>query len=120
GVALEVDEITEEVVFGAAEEIVEAYVVQSGRGREGGDVTTQVMAELTSAHHHGEGVPTHDATDGALHVEITRHLGFGSDGDGVAVRGGERVDGEELTGFSGFVGQTLQQKLGTIHALFPD
>src|SRR5690554_7743318 len=66
--------------------VVEAYIIECGGRRKGGNVTAQIARALVSAHNHGHGVPTNQRTNPALHKEVTRHPSFLSSRNGVSER----------------------------------
>src|SRR6185295_4964799 len=72
-VALEVDDVAVEAAFAAAaEEVVEAYLVEGGGRGEGGDVSAEAGVLLVGAHHQGHGIPAHDALDPPLKGPVAR------------------------------------------------
>src|SRR5690554_7929145 len=64
--------------------VVEAYIIECGGRRKGGNVTAQIAWALVSAHNHGHGVPTNQRTNPSLHKEVTRHPSFLSSRNGVS------------------------------------
>ena len=70
GVTLEVDLITDPVLVLAPKEVVEAHVVQLGRGGEGGDVPSQPGVIAVGARHHHRGVPADDVADAFFHLLV--------------------------------------------------
>ena len=84
GVALEVDDVAVVVVALAAEEVVEADLVERrGRG-VGRDVAADALFGLVRAHHHGQRVPADEALDAALDLAAARERRL--------LVGGNRVD----------------------------
>src|SRR2546425_4752773 len=72
GVTLEEDLVARGAVVLAAEEVVEADLVQ-GRGRSvGGQVPADARVIVVGAHDHGHGVPAGHATDAELHGLVPR------------------------------------------------
>src|SRR6185369_1431356 len=92
GVTLEVDGVPFEAVVAGAEEMVEANFVQGGGRGKRRDMSANVMFDAIRAHHHGQGVPAHQALDAALDFLIAGEFRFQPEGHGVGVRGirGER------------------------------
>ena len=94
GMALEVDEVSRRLavggIVGAAEKVVEAHIIQSGRGREGGNMPAQFPRALVGPHHHSQGIPADQGADAPLHEQVAGHQGFPHRRDGVAIG---RVDG---------------------------
>ena len=88
-VALVKHQVARMTVVGAAEEIVEADVVQRGAGGEGGDVAAQAFVVFVGAHHHGQRIPAHQRANAALHEQIAGHHLFLGRRDGVAERRGD-------------------------------
>ena len=68
GVALEVDDVAVAAFGLRAEEMVEGDFVQRGGRGEGRDVPADAFLNLVGPHHHGQGVPAHQALDAALHL----------------------------------------------------
>ena len=87
GVALEEDVVAAARVVLAAEEVVEADLVECGGGGVGGDVATDTDAGTLGAVHHDRGIPPHPAAVALLHRLITRELRLHRGGDGVDVVG---------------------------------
>ena len=92
GVALEVDDVAVAAFVVAAEEVVEADLVQRRRRRERRDVAADAVFSLVGAHDHRHGVPADEALDAALDVGAAghQHLLVGGDGVDVGRVGGER------------------------------
>src|SRR5690606_25177357 len=92
-VALEIHQITKVAVVAAAEEIIEADIVEGGGGGEGGDMAAEAVLVLVGPHHHGQGIPADQGANSPLHKEIAGHALFPGGGNGVAKRGGDGVRG---------------------------
>ena len=71
-VALVVDVVAGAAVVLAAEEVVEADLVQRRRAGEGGEVATDAVGGLVGAHHHHRGVPTDERSDPTFDVFVAR------------------------------------------------
>lgn len=69
-VPLEEDLVTAQTVVLAPEEVVEAHVVQRGRGGEGGDVATDTDPRTLGARHHHGRVPAGRVEDLALDLLV--------------------------------------------------
>ena len=63
---MEVDGVTFEFVGAAAEEVVEAHLVERRGGSVRGDVAADVVFDTVGADHHGQRVPAYKALDAAL------------------------------------------------------
>src|SRR5690606_522736 len=87
-VALDVEQVTGVVFAGCAPEVVEADVVERGRGAEGGDVAAQVAGLAVGAHHHRHRVPADQRADPPLDLRVAGGLGLLAGRDGVDVIGG--------------------------------
>ena len=85
GVALEEDLVAAAGVVLAAEEVVEADLVQRGRGGVGGDVAAHTDARPLGAVHHDRRVPAHPLAVAALDALVAGELGFHLRRDGVDV-----------------------------------
>ncbi len=84
GVALEVDGVARHAVFLAAEEVVEADLVERGRGGEGREVTTDAVGDLVGPDDHGRRVPADEGPDATLDELVSGEEGL--------VLGRDRVD----------------------------
>ncbi len=89
GVALDVELVPGAVALLALEEVVEAGLVQPGRGGEGGDVATDAVLRATG-HHRGR-VPAVPGGDPGLHLRVTGQGRLRGGGDGVDVVGLEEL-----------------------------
>ncbi len=98
GVALEVDEVAEAAVGLAAEEVVEADLVERGRAGVGGEVAADALGAVVGAAHHGRRVPADVGADAALDVFVAGEPGLLVLGDGVHVGGGDRGGEVDLLG----------------------
>ena len=112
--ALEEDVVAAAGVVLAAEEVVEADLVERGRGGVGGDVPAHADAGALGARDHDGGVPAQPAAVGALGVLIAGEVGLVLDRDGVDVGGGglSRKADVLLTG----LGQHRQQDVAGARA----
>ena len=54
-----------------AEEVIEGHLVERGRRRKRGDMTADAVFGAVRAHHHGHGVPAHEAFDSPLDFAAT-------------------------------------------------
>ena len=70
GVALEVDVVARRTVVLAAEEVVEANLVERRGTSERRQVTTDALGVLVGAHHHGRGVPADVGANASLDVLV--------------------------------------------------
>ena len=86
GVALEVDVVAGVAVVLAAEEVVEADLVQAGRAGERGEVAADAVGVLVGSHHHHRRVPADEGADAPLDVLVAGEPRLGLAGDGVDVR----------------------------------
>ena len=86
GVALEEDVVAAAGVVLAAEEVVEAHLIQGGGRRVGGDMATDSDAGALRPGHHDGGVPAQPAPIGPLGVLVAGEVWFVGDVDGVDVR----------------------------------
>ena len=97
GVALDEDLVAATGVGFAAEEVVEADLVERGRRGVGGDVPADADAGTLRAVHHDRGVPPDPAAVAALDLLVAGEPGFQLGGDGVDVVGrGQRRDRDPL------------------------
>ncbi|EPJ37408.1 putative Pyruvate dehydrogenase E1 component [Streptomyces afghaniensis 772] len=85
GVALDVELVAGAVGLFAFEEVVEAGLVEPGRGGEGGDVAADAV--LAAPGDHRGRVPAVPRGDPLLHRLVTGHGRLGGGGDGVDVVG---------------------------------
>ena len=91
-VSLKEHDIAFVAVIAAAEEVVIGHFVERGGRSEGRDMTANAVFDTIGAHHHGHGVPAHQALDTALDLTAAgvRHLLVGVDGVDVRRVGRER------------------------------
>src|SRR5690606_3863895 len=89
-VALGRDVVARVVAVGAAEEVVEADVVERGRAGEAGDVAAQVAGLAVGPHHHRHRVPADDRADAPFQGLVAGDLRLQVRRDGVDVFGGGR------------------------------
>ena len=85
GVALDVDVIAGLPVLLAAEEVVEADLVEHRRGGEGGEVAADPVGLLVGVDDHHGGVPAEEAPEALLEVLVAGEPRLLGDGDGVDV-----------------------------------
>ena len=97
----------------AAEEVVEADLVEAGRGGEGGQVPADARRGHVGAQDHGRGVPAHHAPDAQLHLLVAGEGGLLLRADGVDVaRLGQRRQADvEL---AGPLEQLVEDELGAL------
>jgi hypothetical protein len=88
GVALEVHVVAGQAVVLAAEEVVEADLVQRGGGGEGGEVAADAVGVLVGLHDHHGRVPADEGADAAFEVLVAGEERLLLRRDGVHVRGG--------------------------------
>jgi hypothetical protein len=92
-VALEEDVVAAALVVLAAEEVVEAHLVESRGGGVGGDVAAHLDAGALRAVHQHRGIPAVPAAERALDLFIAGEPGLVLGADRVdVVRGGEAGD----------------------------
>ena len=109
-VTLEVDHVAVEPAFPpAAEEVVEADLVEGGRRGEGRDVAAEAGVLLVGPHHHRHGVPADDALDAALDGAVAAVGGLLALRDGVDV-GGVAGEGEDDVLLVPLLEQLLEQE----------
>ena len=115
GVALEIDHVAGMVVGPAAEEMVEADLVQRGGGRVGRNVPADAFLLAVGAHDHRHGIPADDALDAALDLAVA--------GVGRLFVGRDRVDvgrvGRERHGHARVGGVNLELSQDLLRALGP-
>ena len=87
GVALEVDVVAGGAAVLAAEEVVEADLVQRGRAGVGGEVAADAVGGLVRLHHHHRRVPADVGADAPLDELVAGEPRLGLAGDRVDVRG---------------------------------
>ena len=98
GVALEVDVVAGLAVVLAAEEVVEADLVEAGRAGERGQVAADAVGVLVGPDHHRRGVPADEGADAALDVLVAGEPRLLLAGDGVDVRRADRGGEADLAG----------------------
>lgn len=113
GVALDVELVAGAVPLLAAEEVVEAGLVQPGRRGERGDVAADAEAGATG-HHRGR-VPAVPRGDLRFHLQVTVEGGLRGGGDGVDVIGLQQL-GQRETGALGVLERAAHQIRGTVRA----
>jgi len=74
GVPLEEDLVPRGAVVLAAEEVVEADLVEACRGGVGREVPTDAFVVVVRAHHHGDRVPADEPADPELHRLVAREV----------------------------------------------
>ncbi|GAA3101777.1 hypothetical protein GCM10020001_018420 [Nonomuraea salmonea] len=92
---LEEDLVAGFAVVLAAEEVVEAHLIEGGGRGVGGDVAADVGAGVGSRHHDRR-VPADVGTDAALDVLVTREPGLALRRDGVDVVGAAQARHADL------------------------
>ena len=90
GVALEEDLVAAAWVILAAEEVVQADLVERGRGGVGGDVAAHPDTWALGAVDHDGRVPADPAAVALLDLLVAREVGLLGGGDGVDVVGGQQ------------------------------
>ena len=115
GVALEVHLIAPLAAAGAADEVVEGDFVQGRRRGVGRNVTADVGIDTVGAHHHGHGVPAHQALDAALDLAAARKRRLVFYGYGIKKRRRCRI-GQRHTSLLGVHLKLLQQGLDALRA----
>ena len=108
GVALDVDQVGAFRMRGAFPEVVEADVVERGRGGERRDVAAELAALAIRLHHHRERIPAHERADAVLEPGLAGHRRLLTHVDRVQVCGGCLVR-EVCTRAARFVDQALDQ-----------
>ncbi len=119
GVALEVHLVARarrEVL--AAEEVVEAHLVERGGRRVGGDVAADAD-RLVGARHHDRRVPADVGADAALDVLVAREPRFALGRDGVDVVGAAQRRHADLA-LAGAFQQLEHQEAGALPAVGVD
>ena len=96
GVALDVELVAAARALLAAEEVLEAGLVEPGRRGEGGDVAAEALAG--AAGHHGGRVPAVPGGDPGLDRLVARVRGLGGGRDGVEVLRLQQRRKREVTG----------------------
>ena len=112
GVALEVDVIAGGAVVLAAEEVVEADLVQRRRAGEGRQVPADAVGGLVRPHDHHRRVPADERPDAALDVLVAREPRLLLARDGVDVRRRHRGRERHLA-LGGALHQTAEEVAGT-------
>ncbi len=119
-VPLDVDEVAGEApLAAAAEEVVEADLVERGRGGEGRDVAAEAGVLLVRPHHHRHGVAADDALETPLDLALARVGGLALDRDGVDV-GGVAGPGEADALLEALLQELLEQELAALGPLDGD
>ena len=95
---LEVDVVSGNTVVAAAEEVVEADLVEHGRRGEGGEVPPDALGFLVRLDDHDGGVPADEPADALLEVLVTREPGFLLRRNGVDVGGRNRGRDVDVAG----------------------
>ena len=98
GVPLEEDLVAEAAVGLAAEEVVEADLVERGRAGVGREVPADALGARVGPGDHGGGVPADVGPDPALLVLVAGEPGLGVGRDGVHVGGRDRGGEVDLLG----------------------
>ena len=120
GVSLEINQVAIPGLGLRLQEVVKSDLVE-GRGRgKSGDVSADPALNLVGPHHHGQGVPAHQALDAALHLLAARKgrlltgcnrvlVGSGCGKGKVYAGSASRVQRKLLQQASGPLGATLGQ-----------
>ena len=110
------DQIAAVLFAGRVPEMVEADVVEGGRGSEAGDMSAELAGLPVRLHHHGKGVPANERADAPLDGRITRGMLFARFGDRVQV---SRVGGirQVCPRAPGLVDKHLQQEVRPFDAV---
>ena len=111
GVALEVDVVAGVAVVLAAEEVVEADLVQRRRAGERGQVAADAVGVLVGVDHHRRGVPPDEGADAPLDELVAGEPRLGLARDGVDVGGGDG-GGERHLRLAGALEQLAEQEAG--------
>ncbi len=119
GMTLEVDVVTAAGGVLAAEEVVEADLVQRGRAGERREVAADPVGVLVGLDHHHRRVPADEGTDPALDVLVAGEPRLVLARDGVDVGGADGGGEADLAG-AGTVEQFRQQEPGTCLAVRVD
>ncbi len=91
GVALDVDQVPAVVLRGRMPEMVEAHVVERGRGGEARDVAAELQVLPAGPQHHRHRVPAHDVAQPILDLHVAGDRRLEMRRNGVDVRGGGAV-----------------------------
>ena len=108
-VALEVNQIAVSGFRPGLQEMIERNFVQRGRRGKGGNVSADAALDLVGPHHHGQGVPAHQALDAALHFLAAGKGRLLPGSDSVLVRGGGGKRKVYAGGAAGVQRELLQQ-----------
>ncbi len=98
GVALEEDLIAATGMVLAAEEMVEAHLVQRRGGGIGGDVTAHTHTGTLGAMNHDRGIPAHQTSEATLQIHVAGIGRLDVGGNGVDVVGGGKRRQVEMLG----------------------
>ena len=115
GMALDVEQVAAEGVGGGAPEMVEADLVQRGRGCVGGDVAAVLGTLPVGLHDHGHGVPADVGLEAPLDGPVARVLGLLPERDGIQV-GGVGPERQVGAGTARVIHHLVQQELGALRA----
>ena len=118
-VTLEIDVIAAVAVVLAAEEVVEADLVEAGRTGEGGEVAADAVGVLVGAHDHDRGIPADVGADASLDVFVAGEPRFHLARDRVHVRGRHGGRERHLT-LAGAIEQTGEEIAGAYFAVHVD
>ena len=115
---LEIDEVAITGLGLGPQEMVKRYLVESCRRGKSRNMPADTFLQLVGAHYHGQGIPTHQTLNAALHFLATGEGRLLNCGDRVLIWRG-RSEGEVHPGGSFSVqGQLLQQASGALRAAF--
>lgn len=119
GMALEEDLVAAVALVLAAEEVVEAHVVEGGGGGEGGDMAADADAWALGPRDHDRGVPAGRVEDLALDLLVAREERLVLGGDGVdVIRAAHLGHGHAL--LAGPLDQAQHQIPGSLPAALVD
>ena len=117
--ALDEDLVAAAGVVLAAEEVVEADLVEAGRGLVGGDVAADPEALAVGARHHDRGVPADEGADPALDVLVAGEPRLALGRDGVDVVGAAQRGHADLL-LAGPLEQPEHEVAGAVAAALVD
>src|SRR5450631_207499 len=116
GMALEVNQIAVSGFGLRLQEMIERNFVQRGRRSESRNVTANAALDLVGPHHHGQGIPAHQALDAALHFLAARKGRLLPGSDRVLVRGSRGKGKVYAGGAAGVQRKLLQQASSPLRA----
>ena len=109
--ALDVDQVRTMLGLGTAEEMIEAHVVEGGRGGETGDMAAEIGLVAVGLDHHGQRIPADQRADAPFDGGVSWAFFLLGRRNGIHIGGG---GGEGNMGAcaSRLVHQALQQEMG--------